>query len=461
MKTTPYKYQVDLVKAIEGFDGRCLLAAEMGLGKSLCSLMYAERHPEIRPIVIVCPASLKWNWNREAKIHFGWRAEILESTTPPKTGYKFRQNIVVINYDILFAWLDYLKELKPQLVILDESQMIGNKGTRRTKACQTLCLNVPHIVALSGTPLLNKPAELWPTLNILQPKVFPNFWAFGMKWCDPKKNKWGWTFNGCSDSEKLHELLAKHTLIRKRKADVLEYLPAKRRFIVPLPLKDEEQYRLATEDFRSWLARYSPKTLKSSLRAESLVKLGHLLRLAATLKLPAVVDWVDHFLANSEGKLVLFTRHRKILAELERHFKKICVVVSGSVIGRKRQEAVERFQKDPKIKIFIGQIRAAGIGLNLHVAHTVAFVELDWVPGIIHQAEDRVYARLGNIHGADIYYLLGKHTIDSMLLKLIIRKQKLVSAILDKGKGENFDIMTELAKELLKGKTSHATHGNP
>ena len=124
--TRPYQFQIQGVRRMHQLRGRVLLADSMGLGKSLSALLYAARRPDLKPIIVVCPASLKYTWERESAIHFNWRAEVLESMTPDVSSGPFTQhNLLVINYDILHpgkhgpGWLHFLKGLNPQLVILD------------------------------------------------------------------------------------------------------------------------------------------------------------------------------------------------------------------------------------------------------------------------------------------------------------------------------------------------------
>lgn len=396
--TKPFPYQKEGALLIEQFGGRALLADTMGLGKSLTSLLWAHRNPDVRPIVIVCPASLKFNWEREASRHFGMSAEILNGTKPTKLGLTASHQIVIINYDILHCWLPFLKALKPKLIICDEVHYAKSLRSRRTKALHRLCKGVPHVIALSGTPLTNRPAELWPTLHLLRPKKFHAFFPFAQKYCSPELTPWGWRYNGATNLGALHKRLKRLLMIRRTKKQVIEQLPAKLRFVVPFELSDRKEYDHALKDFIGWLNQYNPAKANKAARAERLVKWGYLKRLAAQLKMKSVLDWIDNFLEESGGKLIVFAVHKDIVAQLYGRYKKIAVKVDGSVKNTDRRLAVDSFQHNKKVRLFIGNIQAAGVGLTLTAAETVAFVELSWTPGEHAQCEDRCIAKGQRVH---------------------------------------------------------------
>lgn len=454
--TKPFQYQKEAVHAIdEKYQGKCLISLPMGLGKTLIALLYTKRHPETKPVIVVCPASLKINWEREAAHHVGMRAEILDTKKVPKHKIKRTAPIIIINYDILKAWLPYLQELQPGMVIIDEGQYLQSLSSQRTKACITLCKNVDHILVLSGTPLTNRPRDLYPILKILRPKLYPTFSEYGTQFCGKKRVPWGsgWDYSGASNLDVLHRILKKEVMYRKRKEDVIDQLPEKIRHILPVEIgkKQRKEYELATNKFITWMARKNPTKLKKAERAQRLVQLGYLKRLAAEIKMPAVMEWIDNFLEGSEGKLLVFGIHKNIIAQLEERYKKICVVVSGKVKKADRQLAVDRFQKNPKFRLFIGNIKAAGVGLTLTKAHDVAFVEIGWTPGEHSQAEDRCYGRVNDMHGATVTYLIAENTIESKLIKLIHKKQRILNAVMDGQASKDFDLFNKLTMQLIGG----------
>ena len=188
--TQPYTFQLEGIRYIHRKNGRVLEADEQGLGKTLMALLHAVRHPELRPVVVICPASLKYQWQNETMRHTGMHAYVLDGTRPATLGMNTRGNIYVVNYDILIqrrmnkgkqpgeGWLGWLCSLKPQLVIIHECHACSSLKAKRTKAVRELCKGVPSILAMSGTPLTNRPAELWPILNMLWPNKFKSWWSF-------------------------------------------------------------------------------------------------------------------------------------------------------------------------------------------------------------------------------------------------------------------------------------------
>lgn len=461
--TTPLAYQLEDIEQVERWKGRGLLGWEMGLGKTFGALLYAIRNPEVRPIVVVCPATVKFQWEREAKHHFGLRAEVLGGTNPPKKGFARNRPLVIINYEVLGrrrrkhygpGWMNSLKELQPQLVIIDECQYLGNPYSKQTKWVRQLCQGVPHVLALSGTPFQNRPYEMFSTLNILAPGQFPQLMAYAMRYCGPRRIPWGngWDFRGSSNLEELHAKLTDPetgVMVRRRQKDVLQDLPSHRKSVVPFALPDGGDYADALKDFRGWMTKRNPTHLSSAEKAERLSQLTALKQLVGIKKLPVVIDWVKEFLTESEGKLVLFVIHKAVVKELYSHFPS-AVVVNGSVTGKARQQAVDRFQHSPKCRMLIGNIKAAGIGLNLTAGTTVAFGEYPWTPGALDQAIKRI-KRIGQKKKTRSVFLVAKGTIEEKLLTLIEKKQKTINAVLDNGRGENFNIIDKLAQELLKG----------
>lgn len=443
----PFEYQKQDALAIERFGGRCLLAHDMGLGKTALALLWLKRNPDIRPVIVVCPASLKWNWEREASVHFGMLSEVL-SGMKPSIGEMPLSQLIIINYDILKPWLPFLKSINPQVVILDESHMLGSQKTLRTKCVRQLCRDVPHILALSGTPLTNRPSELWPTLNIIQPARFPSYWTFAQQFCDPKLTPWGWDFSGASRLGELHTKLLKTCMIRRLKSEVLTELPAKRRSVVPMEMDNRREYNAAVKDFYSWLAAQSVAKANKAKNAEALVKVGYLKRLIAELKIKPVMEWIDSFLEESGEKIVLAAVHKKTIDALEHRYKGQSVTIDGSVTGKDRQRAVDAFQKSPKMRVFIGNIKAAGVGITLTAASTGAFVELGWTPGEHVQMEDRLH-RLTQRNAVVWHYLIAKDSLEEKLCALIQQKMSVLDHVLDgKTNGESLDIFDLLLKSL-------------
>lgn len=452
----PFKHQIEAARHIHqhfrhnGYV-RCLVSDPPGAGKTQTSLLYAARHPELRPVLVVCPASVKWQWRREAMVAIGERAEVLDGTKPSDSNILTAPPITVINYDILGPWMDWLLAANFKLLIGDEVQYICDPKSARSRSFRKLAHFIPAAIGLSGTPLLNKPKELWHILNCLRPDLYPSFWKFGFRFCSPKKIMGHWTFDGAQDLDILHAALKSQLLLRRQREEYIAVMPTKMRHIVPLDLSNPADYKHAETDLIGWLAKNAPGKMAKASKAEGLVKIGVLKRLAARLKMPAVINWIRDWLAGNEGKLIVFGVHRDIVGDLHKHWNHTSVLVNGSVTGHKRQLAVEKFQKDSKCRLFFGNIKAAGVGLNLTAAHTVAFVELGWHSAEHLQAEDRAAFRVGDMHGVDVHYLLGKETLEIEIARIIKKKSAILNAVLDGGKAKDrFDVFHELVRKLRR-----------
>lgn len=448
--TTLYRYQRKGVYAMRRFRGRVLVADEMGLGKSLQALSFMARWKSY-PTIIVCPASLKWNWEREIATHLNLSCEILEGRKPPRVNRSRVQtpNIVIINYDILKNWVPWLLSLKPKLVIFDEAHYCGNVRTQRTKAMRALTKGVEQIIGLTGTPLINRPAELWPILNLIRGDLYPHFRPFADAYCAPKLTPWGWQFKGATNLLQLHAELREHLMVRRMKAKVLKDLPKNRQIIVPLHLKDRKQYDLAQTDFLHWVARQKGiSTAKRVRGAEAMAKWTYLTQLAAELKLDQVYEWIDNFLQSSDEKLVVFGIHHAILKPLHHRYLHTSVLINGSVPGKERQRRVDQIQTNPKVRLLFGNIDAAGVGLNITIPNTVLFVEIPFTPADISQAIARVN-RIGQTQDTTSYFLVAQDTIEEKLLRLVRRKQQITESAIDGlDKGSMEDIYGALLKEL-------------
>lgn len=452
LRGTLYPFQQRGVAFIEARQGRALIGDEMGLGKTIQALAWLQLHPELRPAVIVTPASLKINWEREIMrwITDWGRIEILEGTNP-KTGFMSherltRANLLIINYDILPHWVDTLRKLNPQVLITDECHYYKNNSAKRTKAVKRLAKRVPHFIALSGTPIVNRPVEAYNALNIIDPTVVPSFWDYAQRYCGAKHNGYGWDFSGATNTQELHRKLVSTVMIRRLKQDVLTELPDKTRAFVPMELDNRSDYNMAELDFIDFVQK--TKGAEASRRAESaqaLAEIEGLKQLSVRGKLRSAISWIRNFL-DVDGKLVVFATHRFVIDTLMEEFKDVAVKVDGSVSGTHRQDAVDRFQTDDGVRLFVGNIRAAGVGITLTASSNVAFVELPWTPGELTQAEDRCH-RIGQRAAVNIHYLLATNTIEEHIAGLLDRKRKVLDAVLDGQQTEEESLLSELIKQ--------------
>jgi SWI/SNF-related matrix-associated actin-dependent regulator 1 of chromatin subfamily A len=342
--TKLFGYQKKGIRLIRRFNGRVLLADEMGLGKSIQAITYAMEENAF-PVIVICPASLKYNWQKEWRKHAGIRADIFSSTKPHAWSSFNRHKVSIINYDILPYWYPYIRKMKRRLgvktIIVDECKDIKSASSIKNKYVRKICRGVDNIIMLDGTPLTNgRPAELFPAISILRPDVFDSFWTYGMKFCEGAHRNGKWEFKGATNLPELHQLLIESCMIRRRKDQVLKDLPPKARYVVPLEISNRKEYRKASTDFYGWLAQFGKKKLRAAIRAAAFVQAGYLLRLAAELKLPAIIEWIDNFLEQSDGKLIVFGLHKKILHPLRERYKSLSIYVDGSVVAEKRQYAM-------------------------------------------------------------------------------------------------------------------------
>jgi SWI/SNF-related matrix-associated actin-dependent regulator of chromatin subfamily A-like protein 1 len=476
LRTKLRPFQEKGVRKAGHFGGRMLLADDMGLGKTVQILAWLCRHywngrQRRRPVVVVCPANAKWTWERQCAEHCGLRAEVLEGRKVPRhKGTRFisadrQSRLYVINYDILGdankkqgTWLRFLRSLRPGCVVIDECQAIKSREAKRTKAVRLLCKGVPHVFCLSGTPMLNRPVELWNTLNILRPDVFNDFWSFAQDHCQPRQTRYGWTFLGSARLDKLNDKLNRHVMIRRRKEDVLKELPPKTRSIVTVEIERRREYQEAEKDIVSWLWKQSKSKALKATAAERMVKVGYLMRLAARLKFKAINDWIAEFARNTGGhKLLVFGWQRQLLADLCEKYPN-SVLINGTTPKPERRLRCERFNADPKCGPFFGNILSGGTAWSCTSSSTVLVVELDWVPGNMLQAEDRCHGLGRGVAGVgvNVYYMIARDTIETRIVQVLNDKQENCDMALDGKAGvSGYDIYRRLERDLI-GKASKA-----
>ncbi len=455
-RLTPRPFQREGVGLIEAYGGRVILADEMGLGKTPQALWFLRRNRQALPAVVVCTKSTKAQWCRMATRNFGFRSESLESLKPHRGTFGHMSELYVINYDILYKWWQWLAERGVRTVIADECQHFSNRETRRTVAGRHLCQTAKFVIGLSGTPLMNRPWELWPMLNMCRPDLYNSAWSYGTKYCQPRYERGEWTFKGATNVPELHqELRDNKVLIRRLKVNVLKDLPPRTRSVVPVELHHPERYAHAANDFVGWLKTISPAKARTAAKAVAVTRMNYLLELAGREKVRAVVAWVDHFLEETEeskDKIVLFAYHRAMVATLHRRYGAGSVYVMGDVNGRKRDEAVQRFVKDPTCRVFIGnQAALAGVD-GLQVAQDLAFTQFFWRPADHTQGEARI-DRMGQTGGAmRFHYLTAVGTIEEDMCEIIQRKQGIVTGVLDgaEAKADTLEIYDLLLERMLQ-----------
>jgi len=447
LKKQLFPFQKVGVAFIEKRNGRALIADEMGLGKTIQAAAWLQLHPEKRPAIILCPASLKLNWAKEIRETLSAKdnVQILQGTKP----YPIIGSIIIINYDILNNWVETLQAINPQVLIIDEAYYVKNSSAIRTKATKKLAKGIPHIIALTGTPIVNRPIEGFNIFQILDRNLFPNFWTYVHRYCGARHNGWGWDFSGATNKEELNQILTSTIMIRRRKADVLKDLPEKLYSFVPMELDNKKEYSTAESEFIEYLQQIKGKeAAEKAKKAEHLVKIEALKQLAVKGKMKQAINWIQDFIEDG-SKLVVFAVHKEVIDKLMKEFKDVAVKIDGSTPIPERHKAVEAFQNDPNVKLFIGNIQAAGVGLTLTAASAVAFLELPWTPGELQQAEDRCH-RIGQKNAVNIYYLLAENTVEYKLAKLLDKKKEVLSAVIDGKPVEEKSLISELIESYLE-----------
>jgi SWI/SNF-related matrix-associated actin-dependent regulator 1 of chromatin subfamily A len=479
-----YKYQIEGVHFLEQKNGRALIADEMGLGKTVQALSWLKLHPEFSKVLVICPASLKINWQREAEKWALLDMEILNGTTP----HKIKSNDVIINYDILSYWEKHLKLKQFDVIIFDEAHYIKNNKAKRTKAFKRLVKSVPRLIALTGTPIENKPIEIYNIIKVINPSIFPDATDFAIEFCGAKKTRFGWDKNGATNTLRLNKILSNSIMIRRKKVDVLKDLPEKQIIKVPFEINNRIEYDQAETEFVEFLKKkFNTENLTEEILEELkqfakrndievseelttdeirlikehkferiasapvLAQIELLKQLAVKGKIDQIIEWIENFLESGE-KLVVFAVHKKVVSQLMEKFKHIAVKVDGSVSQKQRQEAVDKFQKDVKTRLFIGNIKAAGVGITLTAASNAAIIEFPWSPGELNQAADRIH-RITQTKQVTIWNLVGESTIEEKIITLLKKKEKVITKILDGKQYEDQSILMDLFKSYLTIKT--------
>jgi len=450
--TEPEKrdYQEKAIRKIEHFKGRALLAYEMRMGKTFIALQWLKNNPKIKPAVVVCPEIGKLHWEEKALRYFGIRSVVLNGESPPKRKFIHSDRLYILNWEILQYWVEFLKEAQVIAPILDEVHYIKERRTQCYKATKKLVKGLPYLLALGGTPLKSRPAELFNILNLIRPDKYPSFMKYAFRYCKPEHRPWGWEFKGATNLDELHNNMSAWCMVRMLRKDAMGDLPKDRRVVpIDIDMSRRVEYEEAEHNFITWLTKRSVTRANKAKKAERLVQMGYLKRLAALSKMPNTLKWIDRWLAKKSGKLAIFAIHKEIIQLLHHKYKGQCVVVDGSVRGKKRHLAVKTFQTDKKCRVFIGNTKAAGTVIQLSKAKAAVIIEMDWTPGDLTQCEDRIFDENSN-KSMRIYYLVARDTIEHHLCEILQSKQDVLSETLDGSKKKNrLSIFDELQRKLL------------
>jgi len=437
MRAMGYEYKGDGEwEQTEPNIGGVLIGDEMGLGKTPQGLALIQAANAF-PAVVVVPASLKLNWQREAK---RWIPHASVAVVNGTSGVLPEADLYIINYDILTHWIDKFPDLRG--IVLDESHYIKNGSANRSKACIQLSNRVVEggiRVCLSGTAIVNTPTEIITQLRVINRlDDFEGATRF--------RSVYGRATN--RNLAALNRKLRATCYVRRRKVEVLTELPPKmwNQVIVEGDPKTMAEYRKAEADIVHYLAELARQIAiesgadtkeaqaaawQKAIRAraaEQLVAISTLKQLSAKAKMKAAREWIENFLGNDK-KLVVFGWHRDVVDEIADKFSN-GVKIQGGLTGEKRQNAVDLFQTEDKQKVIACNIKAAGVGLTLTAASDVLFLEQGWTPADMEQAVDRCH-RIGQKDSVTGWLMVTANTIDEDIAMLIDRKRAIVNRAID------------------------------
>jgi SWI/SNF-related matrix-associated actin-dependent regulator 1 of chromatin subfamily A len=386
----------------------------------------------VRSVIIVCPASLKLNWRNECR---KWLTRLQADIFPSKS------SVTIINYEQLKK---LPKDVRADLLILDEVHYCKNQKAQRTKQTQVLRTKCDRVVMLTGTPILSKPIDLFPLLQMLDAPTWDpagmvkgkhvqagegaGFFRFAKRYCDAKevwvtRAKKIWDFSGSANLDELQERLRSTVMVRRLKRDVLTELPPKRRQVIELPCDAPDDFDYIEGDT---LEEVTTKARKVAFEDMSRVRAEQ-----ALAKVPAAIDHIRECLEGGTEKMVVFAHHQAVIDALRDGLHDFGVVkITGETEVKARQGLVELFQTDSNVRVFIGSIGAAGVGLTLTAASHVVFVELDWTPSNVNQAEDRCH-RIGQRESVLVQHLVMRDTLDARICQLMVEKQNIADMALD------------------------------
>lgn len=407
-----------------------------------------------KKVLIICPASLKINWKRELENYTDRRILIVEGT---KWGSTY--DYYIINYDILKNYHSIEKEQREMslllnekfdLVIVDEAHNISNTTAQRTKLVNDLLSEIPKIWLLTGTPMTSRPINYFNLLELVESSVAMNWQHYVKRYCGGyqfsvdngfgKKRK-VWNTNGATHLDELRER-TKDIVLRRLKTEVLD-LPDK--IVTPIYL-NLENLIFYDNEFENFIKISEEEKSKDSLSV-SLNRLMKLRQIISFEKIEYTCELIDNFIEQGK-KVIVFTNFTNTLDTIHERYKKNSVVLDGRMSKEKRQISIDRFQNDDKIKVFIGNIVAAGVGITLTAAEGVIMNDLSFVPAHHSQAEDRAM-RIGQKNSVLVYYPVFENTIEMNVYNILSRKKNIIDTVM--GDIEQEDSFTkELLSSILK-----------
>lgn len=453
MLLNPYEYQLEGVRYALDHQ-RCIFGDQPGLGKTLqaiCAVVKAHKeaakYGDTFPALVICPAALKVNWQREFKKFAGIDAVILDDSNKADW-HRFyelkRPNgepicpVFITNYESLKKF--FVKKVTAskrislrsirfderinlfKCVIIDESHKCKCSKTQQAKYVEGICKGKKWIFELTGTPVVNNNTDLVQQLKILDRlEDFGGYKHFMAKFCDGPKQS--------SNLRELNYRLWMCCFFRREKQKVLTQLPDKTRQYITCDITNRKEYTDAEKNLLGYLRQYknaSDDKLMRAMRGQVMVQIGILKQIAAHGKIKAVSEFIHDIIDGGE-KLIMFAFLKDVVAALKAEFPD-AVCVTGSENTAQKQAAVDKFQNDPDCKLIILNYRSGGTGLTLTAASRVGFIEFPWTYSDCEQAEDRAH-RNGQKNAVNCYYFLGDKTIDEKMYKIIQTKKDIANGV--------------------------------
>jgi SNF2 family DNA or RNA helicase len=425
----PLSHQKESIEKLVGND-KYILADDMGLGKTT-STVIASLESGAEKVLIVCPASLKINWMREIQNYTDKSVSIIE-------GKKWESaDFVIINYDILKNFHNIKNKEESiilqegfDLVVADECHYIQNAQASRAKLFNDFSNQIKKLWLLSGTPMTSRPINYYNLLNLVESPVAYNWMAYAIRYCEGYQfnvgNRKVWNVNGASNLTELRDRTKSHVL-RRLKEDILD-LPEKILTPVYLRLKSK-QYEALMGEYFEW---YEQSEESSSLTVQ-FSKLMKVRQVIAEEKVRDTIEIAQNIIDQGK-KVIIFTNFTDTLNKIKDHFGKSAVALDGKMSKPARQRSVDEFQENDKVMVFVGNLKAAGVGITLTAAEAVIMNDLSFVPSDHSQAEDRAY-RYGQKSNVSVFYPIFENTIEGIIYDILSQKKNIFETVM--GDNEN------------------------
>jgi len=413
-----YNFQSQAVDFLNKANGRALIADEQGLGKTIEALYWISTKPDIKSILVICPASVIYKWEAEILKWDKSRTVQVLRTSKEELSTK---NYIIMSYSIMTRRNIELTEKVWDCLIFDECHKIKDSRAQRSRVAKSI--ESKYILALSGTPLVNRPVEFYNILHMINPSQWGTWWSFTQRYCGAHNTYWGRDVTGASNLEELSARL-QNTMIRRLKKDVLQELPDITRTKIPI-LVDASEINQAYRNLWETLHKDREDTGGNNVLAQ----LTTLRQAVGRAKVSTVVEIAKDLLdANSEKKIVIYAVHKEVVRMLEEELRPYGVSsITGDVNNEERSKRQLKFQNDYMPRIMIISI-AGGEGIDLFRADGLIMGEREWSCTTEEQAEARLH-RIGQKNAVEVFYPIAMNTIDEDIDSLIESKRYILGQV--------------------------------